>query len=110
MPADHGIRPDDHHRVETARPEAVEQDPEGSVEPGLSDPGSPIVSKNLQLVTKRDHLKLQIGASSEARKETVKDGEQDLVHGPDATEHRTERPGIPRRMEFMEGTGHGAHF
>jgi len=55
-------------------------------------------------MAKSDHLKLQIGASSEAGKKAVRDGKKDFAYDPEVTEHRPEKRGILRRTEFMGGT------
>jgi hypothetical protein len=64
-----------------------------------------VTSKNLDLVAKNGHLKLQVDASSEAGKEAAEDGNDDLAHGLDATGHGPEWRGFLGRMGFMEGTG-----
>ena len=61
--------------------------------------------RNLQLVAKSDHLKLQTGASSEAGKKAVKDGKKDFAYDPEVTEHRPEKREILRRTECMGDTG-----
>jgi len=48
-------------------------------------------------MAKSDHLKLQIGASSEAGKKAVRDGKKDFAYDPEVTEHRPEKRGILRR-------------
>jgi hypothetical protein len=47
-------------------------------------------SKNLDLVTKNGHFKLQVDSSSEAGKEAAEDGNDDLAHDLDATGHGRE--------------------
>ena len=55
----HSLRPDDHHRIKTTRPEAVKQDPKGAIQPGQLDSSwPPVALKNLQLMAKGDDLKL----------------------------------------------------
>jgi hypothetical protein len=49
-----------------------------------------VTSKNLDLVAKNGHLKLQVDASSEAGKEAAEDGNDDLAHDLDATGHGPE--------------------
>jgi hypothetical protein len=67
----HGVRLDDHHRSKTAGPEAVEQNPEGSIEPRQAGLSSRPAVKDFQLMTKRDDLELQISSRSQAGKEAV---------------------------------------
>jgi hypothetical protein len=59
-------------------------------------------------MAKNDHLKLQIDASSEAGKEAVEDGNDDLAHDLDATGHGPDLRGFLCRMGFIEGIGTGA--
>jgi hypothetical protein len=66
MPSDHRVGLDDHHRAKTAGPKAVEQNPEGSVQPAQADPGSLVALQNAQLMTKSDDLELQRRAASQA--------------------------------------------
>jgi hypothetical protein len=90
MPPDYGLRLDNHHCVQAAGPKTIEQNPKGSVQPRQPDAGSLVTSKNLDLVAKNGHLKLQVDASSEAGKEPLEDGNDDLAHDPDATGHGPE--------------------
>ncbi len=104
VPSHHGVRFDNQHRPKTAGPEAVEQNPEGSIEPRQTDLGSWPALKDFQLITKRDDLDLQIGSHSEARNETVEKGTKDCVHAHNAMACNPGTLGFLRRMEFMEGT------
>ena len=90
MPPDDGLRLDDHHGIQAAGPKTIEQNPKGSVQPRQPDAGSLVTSKNLDLVAKNGHLKLQVDASSEAGKEAAEDGNDDLAHDLDATGHGPE--------------------
>jgi hypothetical protein len=105
VPSHHGVRLDDHHRPKTAGPEAVEQNPEDSVELRQADLGSWPALKDFQLMTKRDDLDLQISSPSEAAQDAVEKGTKDCVHALNATAHHHETLGFLCRMEFMEGTG-----
>src|ERR1700683_3048903 len=51
MPVDDGGRPDQHHRLQTARPQSVEQDPEQAVGREQPGPTRPLATKNAQLMT-----------------------------------------------------------
>ena len=84
MPPDHGLWLDDHHRAQTVGPDPIEQNPESSVQPREPDAGSPVTSKNLNLVAKSGDLKLQIDAGQEAGKETVEGRNNDFAHDLDA--------------------------
>jgi len=78
----HGIRLHQYHRVNTAGPEAIEQNPEYAVDPSQPDPSVAVTSKNFQLVAESHHLDLQIGKNAEARENTVKEGKQNPMHAP----------------------------
>ena len=90
MPPDYGLRLDNHHCVQAAGPKTIEQNPKGSVQPRQPDAGSLVTLKNLDLVAKNGHLKLQVEASSEAGKEAAEDGNDDRAHDLDATGHGPE--------------------
>jgi hypothetical protein len=45
-----------HHHLETARPQSVEQDPEQAVDREKSEPTRPLPAKNVQLMTKGEIL------------------------------------------------------
>ena len=104
VPLHHRVRLDDRHRSKTAGPEAVEQNPEGSIEPRQAGLSSRPASKDFQLMTKSDDLDLHISSPSEAGMEAVGKGTKDSVHALNAMAHHRETPGFPRRMEFMGGT------
>ena len=105
MPSEHRLRLDDHHRPETAGPEAEKQDPEASVHGGQADSGSLAALKNLQLMTEGEDFQLERGAVSEARKDSVEEASEDCTHTLNAKVARLETPGILGRTEFMGGTG-----
>ena len=90
MPPDYGLRLDNHHCVQAVGPKTIEHNPKGSVQPRQPDAGSLVTSKNLDLVAKNGHLNLQVDASSEAGKEAVEDGNDDVAHDLDATGHGPE--------------------
>jgi hypothetical protein len=56
VPLDHSCRLDQHHRLQTARPNSVEQDPEQAVESKQPEPTRPLEAKNVQLMTQREVL------------------------------------------------------
>jgi hypothetical protein len=56
VPLDHRCRLDQHHRVQTARPQSVEQDPEQAVDREQPEPTRPLAAKNVQLVTECEVL------------------------------------------------------
>ena len=86
------------------RSQAVEQNPEGSVELRQADLGSWPALKDFQLVTKCDDLNLQVCSPSEAGNEAVEKGTKDCVHALYAMACNCETLGFLRRMEFMGGT------
>ena len=58
MPPDHGFWFDDNDGVQAARPNSIEQDPEGPLQSGQPHLGSLVASKDVQLMTKSDDLEL----------------------------------------------------
>ena len=56
MPLDHRRRLNQHHRVQTTRPQSVEPDPEPAVENEQSEPTRPLATKHVQLVTQSEVL------------------------------------------------------
>jgi hypothetical protein len=56
VPLDDRCWLDQHHRLQTAWPQSVEQDPEQAVESKQPEPTRPLAAKNLQLVTEREVL------------------------------------------------------
>ena len=51
VPLDHCCRLDQHHQLQTAWPQSVEQDPEQTVEGKQPEPTRPLAAKNAQLMT-----------------------------------------------------------
>src|ERR1035437_2731364 len=56
VPLDDGGRLDQHHHLQTARPQSVEQDPEQAVESKQLGPTRPLAAKNVQLMTQGEVL------------------------------------------------------
>ena len=56
MPLDDRGRLDQHHRVQTARPQSVEPDPEQAVDREQPGPTRPLATKNVQLMTEGEVL------------------------------------------------------
>jgi hypothetical protein len=50
VPLNHRCRLDQHHRLQTAWPQSVEQDPEQAVEREQPEPTRPLAAKNVQLM------------------------------------------------------------
>jgi hypothetical protein len=51
VPLDDGGRLDQHHHLQTAWPQSVEQDPEQAVDREQPEPTRPLPAKNVQLMT-----------------------------------------------------------
>jgi len=51
VPLDDGGRLDQHHHVQTPRPQSVKPDPEQAVDGEQPEPTRPLAAKNVQLVT-----------------------------------------------------------
>src|ERR1035437_4344910 len=56
VPLDDGGRLDQHHHLQTAWPQSVEQDPEQAVESKQPQPTRPLATKNVQLMTQGEVL------------------------------------------------------
>jgi hypothetical protein len=54
MPLDNGGRLDQHHRVQTARPQSVDPDPQQAIDREQSGPTRPLAAKNMQLMTESE--------------------------------------------------------
>ena len=59
MPLDDGGRLDQHHRVQTVRPQSVEPDPEQAVKRKQPRPTRPLATKNMQLMTESEVIQFQ---------------------------------------------------
>ena len=56
MPLNDGGRLDQHHRIQTARLQAVEPDPEQAVDRKQPGPSRPLAAKNVQRMTEGEVL------------------------------------------------------
>jgi hypothetical protein len=59
VPLDDGGRLDQHHRVHTARPQAVEPDPEQAVDRKQPKPTRPLAAQHVKLMTESKVLEFQ---------------------------------------------------
>jgi hypothetical protein len=81
MPGDHRLRLDDHHRIKTARPKAIQYDPENSVQAHEWNSSRAVAFKNFQLMTQSYDLELQRSAATEVAEKAIEEIKQDLSHG-----------------------------
>ena len=56
MPLDYRCWLDQHHHLQTARPQSVEPDPEQAVDREQPEPTRPLAAKNVQLMTQGEVL------------------------------------------------------
>jgi len=56
VPLDHSCRLDQHHRLQTTRPQSIEQDPEQAIDREQPEPTRPLAAKNVQLMTQGEIL------------------------------------------------------
>ena len=77
---DDGRRLDQYHRVQTARPQAVEPDPEQAVNRKQSGSTRPLAAKNVQLMTESKVLQLQNGPATQSAGENGDDGTPMFEH------------------------------
>ena len=66
MPMNDGRRLDQNHRLETARPEAVEPDPEQAVAGAKTQPAGALAPEHAQLMAEGDDLQFQRGSATKA--------------------------------------------
>ena len=64
--APHRRRLNQHHRVQTTRPQSVEPDPEPAVENEQSEPTRPLATRHVQLVTQSEVLQFHNRATPES--------------------------------------------
>ncbi len=82
VPSDHRLRLDDEHRIKTSRPEAIQYEPNYSIQSREPNPSRAGALENFQLMTQGDDLELQRGAASDAAENAIEEIKQDLSHGP----------------------------
>jgi hypothetical protein len=99
VPLDDGGGFDQHHRVQTARPQAVEPDPEQAVEGEQPKPTRPLTSKNVQLMAESEVLQLQNHPTTEAAGNYRDDETHELEHARDNTAAR------PKSLDFFAAFG-----
>src|ERR1700730_3130087 len=85
VPLDNGGRLDQHHRVQTARPQSVEPDPEQTVKRKQPEPTRPLATQNVQLVTESEVIQLQNHPTTESAGNNRDDGTHELEHAGDTT-------------------------
>jgi hypothetical protein len=83
VPLNDGGRLDQHHRVQTARPQSVEQDPEQAVDREQPGPTWPLAAKNVQLVTEGEVLYFHNRPTTESAGEHRDDRSFELKHAGD---------------------------
>jgi hypothetical protein len=71
VPLDDSGRLNQHHRLQTARPQSVEPDPEQAIDRDQSEPTRPLATQNVQLVTEGEVLQFQNHPMTESTTETM---------------------------------------
>jgi len=80
VPLDDGSRLDQHHRVQTARPQSVEPDLEQTVDRKQLRPTRPLAVKNKQLMTESEVFQFKNGPTAEPARDSGHDGMHLLEH------------------------------
>jgi len=80
VPLDNGGRLDQHHRVQTARPQSVEPNPEQTVDRKQPGPTRPLAAKNMQLMTESEVFQFKNGPTAEPACDSGHDGMHMLEH------------------------------
>src|SRR5271169_3626189 len=80
VPLHNGSRLDQHHRVQTARPQSVKPDPQQTVDRKQPRPTRPLAAKNMQLMTKSEVLQFHNGSATESAGESGDDGTHMFKH------------------------------
>jgi hypothetical protein len=71
---------DQHHRVQTARPQSAEPDPRQAVDRNQSRASRPLATKNSQLMRESKVLQFQDGSASESAGDNGEDGPRLIMH------------------------------
>jgi hypothetical protein len=103
-------RLDQHHRVQTARPQSVEPDPEQAVDRKQSRPTRPLATKNVQLVTEGEVLQFQNGPTAESASKNRNHGTPELMHAGDTTADHRKTLDFSALSEFLVATGFEVHW
>jgi hypothetical protein len=104
VPLDDSGRLDQHHRVQTARPQLVEPDPEQAVDREQSEPPRSLAMENVQLMTEGEVLKFEDRATPESADKSRNDGTHELEHAGNTTAALTKTLDFSRHSELSVGT------
>ncbi len=80
MPLDHRCRLDQHHRLQTKRPQSVKPDPEQTVDREQPEPTRPLAAKIVQLMTEGEVLQLHNRPTTESAYQPRNDRSLELIH------------------------------
>ena len=103
MPLDDGSRLDQHHRVQTARPQSIEPDPQQAVDRKQPGPTQPLATKNVQLMTESKVLQFQNRPATESAGKNRDYGTHMLKHAGDTTAARPKTLDFSTFSEFSVG-------
>ena len=105
MPLDNSGRLDQHHRVQTARPQSVEPDPEQTVDRKQPRPARPLAPQYVQLMTESEVLQFHDGSATESASNRRDDGTQMLRHAENTMAVDPKTLDFSPLSEFLVGTG-----
>jgi hypothetical protein len=96
---------DQHHRLQTARPQSVEHDPEQPVEGKQPEPTRPLAAKNVQLMTEGEVLQLHNRPATESACKPRNDRSLELIHAGETTAAHAKTLDFSLLSEFSVATG-----
>ena len=105
MPLDDGGWLDQHHRVQTARPQSIEPDPEQAVDRKQPEPTRPLAAKNVQLMTEGEVLQFHHRPATESAGKPRDDRSLELKHAGDTTAAHPKTLDFSLLSEFSVATG-----
>jgi len=83
VPLDNSGRLDQHHHLQTAWPQSVEQDPEQAVDREQARPTRPPAARNVQLMTQGEVLEFHHCPTTESASKPTDDRSHELKHAGD---------------------------
>ena len=104
VPLDHRCWLDQHHHLQTAWPQSVEQDPEQAVDREQSQPTRPLAAKNVQLMTEREVLQLHNRPTTESAYKPRNDRSHERKHAGDIASVNPKTPDFSTHSEFLVAT------
>ena len=83
MPLDNCGGLDQHHRIQAARPQPIEADPEQAVDSKKPGPTRSLSAENGQLMSKGENLQFQKDSATKPQRKQHQDGSKGAQHSSD---------------------------